>query len=69
MITDQIVQMVESESNRHALEEYRKELKTISQKIEIIIGIYLREGLMKAHDVKAFSSIFLNQGNLLQKLW
>lgn len=53
IITDDILETVELQTNIYGLQHSGKELKTTRKEIEVFIGLFLRMGLMKAH-VKAY---------------
>ena len=54
IITDEMLDRVETESNNYAMIKTGKELKSTRKEIETFIGLYLRMGLMKAHCTRAY---------------
>lgn len=54
LVTDDMLETVELQTNMYGLQKSGKELKTTKKEIEVFIGLYLRMGLMKAHNVKAY---------------
>ena len=54
IITDEMLDRVETESNNYAMIKTGKELKSTRKEIETFIGLYLRMGLLKAHCTRAY---------------
>ena len=54
LVTDDMIENIQKNTNDYALEKNGKELKTGKKEIEAFIGIYLRMGLMQASCVRAF---------------
>ncbi|XP_064614532.1 piggyBac transposable element-derived protein 2-like [Liolophura sinensis] len=56
LITDNMLEHVERQTNLYAMSKSGIELKTTAKEIEVFIGLYLRMGLMKSHCVRAYWS-------------
>lgn len=54
LITDDMLAKIEMESNMYGMSKSGIELKTTVKEIQIFIGLYLRMGLMKAYNVRAY---------------
>lgn len=54
IITDNMIESVQEETNCYAMKKDGRELKTGSKEIEMFIGMYLRMGLMQAAYVRTY---------------
>lgn len=57
LITDAMLDNVETQSNNYAMLKSGIELKTTKEEVEIFISLYLRMGLIKGHCVRAYWAV------------